>query len=59
MLNRAANLLTPPESQVPQHTPDMEVWDPPFERWLKLADDLLRNSPVPKSPLERYRSPDS
>lgn len=22
---------------------EMEVWEPPFERWLKLADDLLRD----------------
>ena len=22
---------------------EMELWEPPFERWLKLADDLLRD----------------
>jgi hypothetical protein len=56
MLNRAANSTTPPESQVPQHDPDLEAWEPPFERWLKLADDLLRNRTVPKPALERYSS---
>ena len=59
MLNRAANSPTPPESQVPQHAPDIEVWEPPFERWLKLADDLLRNWAVPKSPREGYKALDS
>jgi len=56
MLNRAVNSPTPPESQLSQDAPDIEVWEPPFERWLKLADDLLRNSPVPKPLLERYTS---
>ena len=59
MLNRAANSPTPPESQVPQHAPDTEAWEPPFERWLKLADDLLRNWPVPEPYLKRYKSLDS
>ena len=54
MLNRAANSINPPESQVPQHDPDVEAWEPPFERWLKLADDLLRNRTVPKPAVERY-----
>jgi hypothetical protein len=39
------------DSQVPiastenstSDSPEMEVWEPPFERWLKLADDLLRD----------------
>jgi hypothetical protein len=24
---------------------EMELWEPPFERWLRLADDLLREWP--------------
>jgi hypothetical protein len=24
-----------------QHEPEMEVWEPPFERWIRLADALL------------------
>jgi len=59
MLNRAVNSPTPPESQVSQHPPDGEAWEPPFERWLKLADDLLRKWPVPKPRLERHTSLDS
>lgn len=56
MLNGAANSSIPAESQVPQRAPDVEAWDPPFERWLKLADDLLRNWPVPKPSFERPTS---
>jgi len=59
MLNRAANSPTPPESQLPQHAPEIEAWEPPFERWLKLADDLLRNRPVPKPPSAPHPSLDS
>lgn len=25
--------------------PEVELWEPPFERWLRLADDLLRDWP--------------
>jgi hypothetical protein len=59
MRNRAANSPTPPESQLPQHAPEIEAWEPPFERWLKLADDLLRNRPDRKPSLGRYTSLDS
>jgi hypothetical protein len=24
---------------------DMDLWEPPFERWLRLADSLLGNLP--------------
>jgi len=27
------------------HISDLEPWDPPFERWLRLADYLLRDWP--------------
>ena len=27
---------------------EREVWEPPFERWLRLADDLLREWPSRK-----------
>ena len=33
-----------PECKVP-----LELWEPPFERWLKLADNLLRDWPRPLS----------
>jgi hypothetical protein len=29
---------------------DTEVWEPPFERWLRLADDLLREWPNKEAP---------
>jgi hypothetical protein len=28
-----------------QSGPGLEMWEPPFERWLRLADDLLRDWP--------------
>jgi len=28
---------------VGQQDPEMDLWEPPFERWLKLADVLLGN----------------
>jgi hypothetical protein len=42
--------ITLPSSPVPdltdaQHGPEMELWEPPFERWLKLADELLHQWP--------------
>ena len=27
--------------------PAVEVWDPPFERWIRMADDMLRDWPRP------------
>jgi hypothetical protein len=24
--------------------PEMELWEPPFERWMRLADSCLRNA---------------
>ena len=32
-------------SQVGQQSPEMDLWEPPFERWLRLADVLLGNVP--------------
>ena len=32
-----------PVSHVGQHDPEMDLWEPPFERWLRLADVLLGN----------------
>ena len=34
-----------PEIQQPQTDEDFELWEPPFDRWLKLTDDLLRDWP--------------
>jgi hypothetical protein len=30
-------------------SPESEVWEAPFERWLRMADDLLRDWPATKS----------
>ncbi|PYV81460.1 MAG: hypothetical protein DMG93_15255 [Acidobacteria bacterium] len=32
-----------------EHISDPEPWEPPFERWLKLADHLLRDWPNPRT----------
>jgi hypothetical protein len=43
-----------PVSQERPQDPDVDLWEPPFERWLRLADSLLGNvPPVPRiSPRE-------
>jgi hypothetical protein len=33
----------------------VEFWEPPFERWLRLADDLLRNWSGPSSSTQEHR----
>ncbi len=43
----AVNSPTPPISQDEQHGPKMDIWETPFERWLRLADALLNNPPIP------------
>jgi hypothetical protein len=35
--------------------PTVELWDPPFERWIRMADDMLRDWPGPiKARENRY-----
>ena len=34
-----------PVSQVGPQDPDMDLWEPQFERWLRLADSVLGNLP--------------
>ena len=34
-----------PVSQEGPQDPDVDLWEPPFERWLRLADSLLGNVP--------------
>ena len=36
-----------------QPGPELELWEPPFERWLRLADDLLRDWPHATLPEHR------
>lgn len=42
-LNRA--LENPPVSQDTQTAPEIDLWEPPFERWIRLADSLLGDLP--------------
>ncbi len=52
-----ANSQSYPVSQNEPRPPELEVWEPPFERWLKIADAALRgtaspckeNAPAPRS----------
>jgi hypothetical protein len=41
-------------TQGPQSGPELELWEPPFERWLRLADDLLRD--WPHGPVPEHRA---
>jgi hypothetical protein len=43
-----------PLTQDLQPGPELELWEPPFERWLRLADDLLRD--WPHGPLPEHRA---
>ena len=38
----AQNLLARAERHQPE--PEMEIWEAPFERWIRLADILLEDS---------------
>jgi hypothetical protein len=31
----------PPPKFLSKQEPEIDIWEPPFERWMKLADDLL------------------
>jgi hypothetical protein len=33
------------EEQKPHTESNPELWEPPFDRWLRLTDDLLRDWP--------------
>ena len=41
--------LGEPAAEKQEYNSSPELWEPPFERWLKLADDLLRDWPAPPS----------
>ena len=40
-----SQLPEPPEVQKSHTEQNLESWEPPFDRWLKLTDDLLRDWP--------------
>jgi hypothetical protein len=39
------HLESSPVSQEGPLDPEVDLWEPPFERWLRLADSLLGNVP--------------
>jgi len=41
------NLPESPEIHNLQMEQNLELWEPPFDRWLKLTDDLLGDWPHP------------
>ena len=43
-MDQNLNLQLPVSQESPQD-PDVDLWEPPFERWLRLADSLLGNVP--------------
>jgi len=46
-MDRTTKITSPKPPQVPSAIPDqpIELWEPPFERWMRMADDLLRDWP--------------
>ncbi len=48
-MDRKIQIRSPKPLQVPSSPPQqtLELWEPPFERWMRLADDLLRDWPHP------------
>jgi hypothetical protein len=43
--NLDSRLEHSPVSHEGQQGPEMDLWEAPFERWLRLADSLLGNVP--------------
>ena len=48
-MDRKTKIDSPKPPQVPSSAPlqPIDLWDPPFERWMRMADDLLRDLPLP------------
>ena len=51
--NCNTHLENSPISQEGPQGPEMDLWEPPFERWLRLADSLLGNVPAVRSGVPR------
>ncbi len=49
------NLQRFPVSQNEPKPTELEVWEPPFERWLRIADAALRG--IPTAGKEAARAP--
>jgi hypothetical protein len=63
-LGNEMNKSTPPNFTlnvpISDNGSEMDVWEPPFERWIKLADDLLTgwvcvNASVPQQRARKLR----
>jgi hypothetical protein len=53
--NVAIQTNAPPPNFLSKHEPEIDIWEPPFERWMKLADDLLSGWMCEASPSQRQR----
>lgn len=50
MDRKIENILPkPPEVKMVRPEQNVDLWEPPFDRWLKLTDDLLRDWPHPSA----------
>jgi len=47
------NSQSNPVSQNEPMLPELELWEPPFERWLRIADAALRGIPTPHKEVAR------
>lgn len=56
-MDRKTQIGSPKPPQVPSTPPQqpVEFWEPPFERWMRLADDLLRDWPHPPANTREHR----
>jgi len=56
-MDRKIKIGSPKPPQVPSNAPQhpIELWEPPFERWIRLADDLLRDWPHPPANTHEHR----
>jgi hypothetical protein len=43
--NSKSMIEAPPVSQDLRQMAEIEVWEPPFERWMRIADSLLGSFP--------------
>jgi hypothetical protein len=50
-------LQNSPVPQDQQFLSEMEVWEPPFERWMHLVDSLLGKAPAPSKPKPQTFAP--
>jgi hypothetical protein len=47
MNSKLNNSETLPVSQETERDSEMEIWEPPFERWMRIADLSLHNAAFP------------